>query len=332
MSDLPDVNSLERAVGRLVGVAVRTPVVRSDLLDAKVGARVFLKAETLQKTGSFKIRGAYNKLSALGTDAQAHGVVAWSSGNHAQGVAAAAAMLDVRATIVMPADAPSVKMARTRAWGARIVPYDRLTEDREAIAYRIAEKSGAAIVPSYDDPEIIAGQGTAGLELVEQLREQGVALEALLVPCSGGGLLAGMALAFAQGSPMTRMFAVEPEGRDDHRRSFAGDKISEVPADALATSGFCDALLAPRPGNLTFTINHKAGAQGLTVSDDEVRAAMRFAFEELKLVVEPGGAVALAALMAHGAPEGAHAVGAVLSGGNVDAALYRSVLMSGAPR
>lgn len=298
---------------RLAGVALRTPLLRSPVLDERVGARVFLKAETLQRTGSFKIRGAYNRLAQLSADERAGGVVAFSSGNHAQGVAEAARLLAMPALIVMPSDAPAVKVTRTRALGAEIVLYDRYTEDREAIAGRIARERGAVVVPSYDDPDIIAGQGTAGLEAIEDAPEP---IDLWVSPVGGGGLIGGCALAFEARSPATEIWGVEPAAFDDFKRSLAaGERVGNGP-DARSV---CDALLTPSPGRLTFQIARRRLSGILTVSDDEALSAVRFAFEELKLVVEPGGAVALAALLAGRLFAQGKTVGLILSGGNMAA-------------
>jgi threonine dehydratase len=314
---------VEAAAGRLYGEAVRTPLLRSDALDAHTGRRVFLKPEMLQVSGSFKFRGAFNRLSRLSADERRRGVVAWSSGNHAQGVAAAARRLGVAATIVMPEDAPRLKLANTRALGARVVTYDRYGEDRETIARAIAAREDAVIVPSYDDPDIIAGQGTVGLELFEDVAAAGERLDALLVCCGGGGLTAGCVLAMQARSPGTRAFTVEPAGYDDHARSFRSRRRET--ADTSLPS-LCDALLTPSPGALTFPINLALVEAGLTVTAQEVEEAMRYAFRVLKLVVEPGGAVALAALLAGHLDAGAKRVGVVLSGGNVDPGPYAEIL------
>ena len=313
-----------QAAQRLAGHAVVTPLLQSAVLDEQTGARVLVKAEGLQIAGAFKFRGAYNRLVQLDSTARARGAVAWSSGNHAQGVAAAAQRLGVHATIVIPRDAPAMKIANTRRMGATVVLYDRYTESREEIGRAIAARSGAAIVPPYDDPDIIAGQGTAALELWHQApADCRDALDVMMVPCSGGGLVAGCALALEGVSPRTKVYAVEPAGFDDTARSLAsGKRESNVPG---ATS-VCDALLVPTPGELTFAINRRLLAGALTVSDEQVFEAMRFAWRELKLVVEPGGAVALAALLSRALDCRGLTVAIVLSGANVDAQLYRQVL------
>jgi threonine dehydratase len=317
---LADVRS---AAEQIKGVAIRTPLLEFAPLNEVVGARTLVKFEGAQHTGSFKFRGAYNRLARIAAEAGSAGVVAWSSGNHAQGVAAAAKRLGMPATIVMPADAPAIKVANTRALGAEVVFYDRLTESREAIATRLAEARGATLVPSYDDPFVIAGQGTAGLEILDQAREAGVAIDRVLVCCGGGGLVAGIATAMRAQSPDIAVYAVEPDAFDDTARSLASGRREQVAAGAQS---ICDALLAPSPGELTFPINKALLAGGLTVSDEEVRVAMRFAFEKLKLVVEPGGAVALAAALHGRVPAGEGALIVVISGANVDADLYARIL------
>ncbi len=323
MSALSTFDDVASAGARLDGIAVRTPLLTNAALDAAVGGRVFVKPEVLQRTGSFKFRGAYNRLSQIEEVDRAAGVVAWSSGNHAQGVAAAAELLGMPARIVMPSDAPAIKLTRTRGFGAEIIFYDRLHDDREAIGRALAAQHGAVIVPPYDDPHIIAGQGTTGLEIVQDVTRLGIALDAVLAPAGGGGLVAGTSLAFAQLSPQTKIYAVEPEGFDDHRRSF--DAHARLRNERIDGS-MCDALMAPIPGELTFAINEAHLSGGFCVSDAEVATAMRFAFNELKLVVEPSGVVALAALLSGKVDMRDRAVAIVLSGGNVDAALFAGVL------
>jgi threonine dehydratase len=316
---LPTAADVDEAARRLAGVALHTPLLTSIALDAMTGGRTFLKAETLQRTGSFKFRGAYNKLAAIPPEQRAGGVVAYSSGNHAQGVAAAARLLGMRCVIVMPRDAPRAKRERTAAHGADVVLYDRASDDREAIASEIAAKRGAILVPPYDDALIIAGQGTAGREIIEDLGAMGLSPDVVVVTASGGGLTAGIALAVKARAPAAKLYTAEPQGFDDHARSFRSGRREE---NAALTGTICDALMARMPGKLTFAINQSLVSAGLAVSDAEVAAAVAFAFNELKLVVEPGGAVALAALM-HGKIDvkGKVAV-AVLSGGNVDPEVF----------
>jgi threonine dehydratase len=316
---LPTFADVEAAAERLRGAAVRTPLLESDVLNQRVRGRVLLKAECLQRTGSFKLRGAYNAISQVDADA----VVAYSSGNHAQGVAAAARLLGKSAMIVMPADAPAIKIESTRSHGAEVRLYDRVAESREEIGAEIAARTGAALIKPYDDPRIIAGQGTAGLELAAQGRERGVRIELALVPCGGGGLIAGCAVALTKAFPEIAIYAVEPAGLDDTRRSLAAG--ARQANSAWATS-ICDALLAPTPGELTFALNRRLLAGGLAVSDDEVRSAIAFAFRHLKLVVEPGGAVALAAVLSGKVALGGRTAAVVLSGGNVDPALFAAAI------
>lgn len=323
MSGLPTSTDVRDAAARLRGVTVRTPLLRCAALDVLTGGRIFIKPEVLQRTGSFKFRGAYNRLAQLTRGERRGGVVAWSSGNHAQGVAAAAALLGIKARIVMPADAPRIKAERTKATGAEIVTYDRLRDNREAIGLALATEHGASVVPPYDDPMVIAGQGTVGLEIVEDAARLGVTLDETLAPAGGGGLIAGMSLALCEAFPEMRIHSVEPADFDDHRRSLiAGARLTN---DAVNGS-ICDALMAPMPGALTFEINRVRLVGGFAVTDAEVAAAMRFAFTEMKLVVEPGGAVALAALLAGRIDAREKSVAIVLSGGNVDRDQFMKIM------
>ena len=322
---LPSFADVDLAAQRIKGVAVRTPLINAPVLDERLGARVFLKAETLQRTGSFKFRGAYNKISSIPADKRAGGVVAYSSGNHAQGVAAAARLLGLRATIVMPSDAPLAKRRRTEALGAEVVAYDRVREDRAAIAHKIAEERGATLVPPYDDPLIVAGQGTIGREIAEDLAALDLRPELVLIGASGGGLAAGVALGLKARVPDAVMYTVEPEAFDDTRRSFASGRREK---NEQLSGSICDALLTATPGEVTFPINSRLIGQGVTVSDEEVAAAVRFAFEELKLVVEPGGVVGLAAMLAGKVDLRGRIVVGVLSGGNVDAALFAKLIVA----
>ncbi len=316
-------SDVEAAAQRLAGQVFRTPVLESAALNRSLGARVLLKPECLQRSGSFKFRGAFNRLARLDDSQRAAGVVAFSSGNHAQGVAAAAQLLGVPATIVMPHDAPRIKRDNTLAYGAEVIGFDRQTEIREEIAAALAAEQGAVLVPSYDDVDIIAGQGTCGLELAAQAAELGVVLDVLLVCCGGGGLSAGIATAFAAASSATAIYSVEPEAFDDTARSLAADVRQANPPHARS---ICDALLASTPGEITFEINRRRLAGGLAVSDAEVCMAMRYAFSTLKLVVEPGGAVALAAALTEKLPLAGRNVGVIISGGNVDAELYAAII------
>ena len=307
------------AADRLRDVAVPTPLLESEALNALAGGRLLIKAEPLQRTGSFKLRGAYNAISVL----RPRAVVAYSSGNHAQGVALAARLHGIPASIVMPADAPKTKLEGTRALGADVVTYDRVLDDREAIGRAIAERDGAVLIRPYDDPLIIAGQGTTGLELARQAAQVGASLDAALVCCGGGGLIAGCAIALTHLVPGIAVHPVEPEGHDDTARSLAAGERCANPAGG---SPFCDALLAPMPGELTFAVNARLLAPGLVVTDAEVRTAMRLAFRHLHVVVEPGGAVALAAALAGKLAVRGRTIGIVLSGGNVDALPFAEVL------
>ncbi len=314
---------VEDAAGRLEGLAVRTPLLESAILNDRLGGRLLVKAETLQRTGSFKFRGAFNFISRLDDQARRAGVVAYSSGNHAQGVAHAAQISGTPALIVMPRDAPRTKIANTRAYGAEVVFYDRLSESREEIGERLAGERGLTLVRPYDDPLIIAGQGTAGLELAAQARAMEARLDAVLVPCGGGGLIAGCALALAAHSPSSKLFAVEPEGFDDTARSLAAGRRL---GNADSAKSFCDALLAPTPGELTFAVNGRLLAGGLVVGDGAVAEAMSVAFGFFKLVVEPGGAVALAAALSGVFDCSGKTVCVVCSGGNVDPEVFRQAL------
>ncbi len=307
------------AAERLRGVAHRTPVVTSRTLDARTGATAYLKCENLQRMGAFKFRGAYNRIVQLDEGARARGgVVAYSSGNHAQGVALAAQIARVSATIVMPHDAPAAKLAATRGYGAEVIGYDRRSMNRGEIAERIARERGATLVPPYDDPAIIAGQGTTARELLEDVPE----LDALLVPVGGGGLLAGCAIAATELRPGIALYGVEPAAGNDFAQSFARGERIEIPVpDTIA-----DGQQTTSPGRLTFPIVKRLCTGFFAVSDEAIRTAMRFAFERLKLVVEPSGASALAALLDGAYQAHGRRVGVILSGGNVDAALYADVI------
>jgi threonine dehydratase len=325
MSDLkvPTIDDVRAARERIKSLAVVTPLITHPALDAKVGGRVLLKAETMQRVGAFKFRGAYNAVSQVDRAKFPGGVVACSSGNHAQGVAAAATLCGMPSVIVMPADAPRLKLARTKAFGATVVTYDRATEDRDAIAHRICAERQAAFVHPYDDFNVIAGQGTAGLELMEQAAALGAKLDAVLVCCGGGGLTTGIALAVKASSPSTDIHSVEPADFDDFARSLASGKRERIPK---MTGSICDALLTPSPGVITFEIAKRTLAAGLVVTDDEVRDAMRFAYTELKLVVEPGGAAALAALLSGKLPTKGRTIAVTLSGGNADPAEFATII------
>jgi len=320
---LPTARDVDAAAQRLSGIALRTPLISSPVLDALTGARVFLKAESLQRTGSFKFRGAYNKLSSIPQKQRGGGVVAFSSGNHAQGVAAAARLLGMPAAIVMPSDAPRGKRMRTASLGAEVLLYDRVRDDREAIARDVAATRNAVLVPPYDDPQVIAGQGTIGLEIVEDLAALGLAPDIIAITASGGGLTAGIALAVKSRLREVRLYTAEPAGFDDHLRSFKSGRREQ---NAALTGTICDALMARTPGELTFAINRALVGEGVAATDPEVAAAVAFAFHELKLVVEPGGAVALGALLSNKIEVKGKLVVAVLSGGNIDAELFHRLV------
>jgi len=303
--------------------AVRTPLLSSPALDALTGARVFIKPEMLQRTGSFKFRGAFNKLSSIPESARAGGVVAFSSGNHAQGVAAAAQILGMQATIVMPSDAPVSKREKTKGYGAEVVLYDRDSEDREAIARAIAGPRGATLVPPYDDPFVMAGQGTVGREIAEDMLALGLAPDVVVAQASGGGLIAGIATAIKARFAQASIICAEPEGFDDHAISLRAGKREKHDAHGRT---ICDALMAAMPGELTFAVNQRLLTKGVVASDAEVGQAVKFAFRELKLVAEPGGAVGLAALLSGHFEARGRIVVIVMSGGNVDADLYARLI------
>ncbi|HWL70757.1 MAG TPA: threonine/serine dehydratase [Geminicoccus sp.] len=320
IDDLPlSIDQIQAAAASLDGLAVRTPLLESPLLNARLGGRLLVKAECLQRTGSFKFRGAYNAVTAAGGKP----VVAFSSGNHAQGVAHAAQILGVPATIIMPADAPRTKLDNTRAYGATVVTYDRWNEDREAIGAGIARDQGAVLVRPYDDPRVMAGQGTVGLEIAGDCLARDIRPDCVLVPASGGGLAAGVATAIQASLPATAIMTAEPAGFDDHARSLAAGERTVRPEGGTT---ICDALMAKIPGELTFQVNRRRLAGGTVADDRAVRAAMLTAFRYLKLVVEPGGAVGLAAVLAGAVPVRDRTVVVVLSGGNVDASLFADVL------
>lgn len=318
-----DITMIEAAAERLNGHARRTPLLSSPRLDDLAGRRVLVKAECLQHTGSFKFRGGWSALSALDPQTRARGVLAYSSGNHAQGVAAAARAFGAPAVIVMPSDAPKPKIENTRALGAEVVLYDRGREAREEIGDRLASERGLTLIKPYDEPQVIAGQGTCGLEIAAQAAEMGVERADVLVCCGGGGLTAGIALALEARAPGLRVRPVEPEGYDDTARSLAaGARLG----NATEAGGLCDAILTPMPGALTFPITSRLCASGLVVSDDEVLRAMALAFSHLKVVAEPGGAVALAAALFHGEALAGDTVIATISGGNVTPEVFARAL------
>src|SRR5690349_9058962 len=320
---IPTYADVEAAAKTIAGVAVRTPLLNFPVLDERLGARVFLKAETLQRMGAFKFRGAYNKLMSIPKDRRAAGVVAFSSGNHAQGVAAAAKLLGIPAIMVMPSDAPLLKRERTAALGAEVVLFDRDKDDREAMTRAIVEKTGATMVPPFDDPYIIAGQGTAGSEIVEDLDRLGLKPELVVINAGGGGLAAGMSLGIKAKVPDADIWTAEPEGFDDTLRSFKSGKIE---TNARMSGTICDALMSPSPGKITFAVNSRLIGKGVAVSDEDTGRAVAYAFKELKLVVEPGGAVGLAAMLASKLDLRGKVVVGVLSGGNIDPVLLAKLL------
>jgi threonine dehydratase len=312
---------IRAAAARLAGNIRRTPLLTAPLLDQVAGRRIFVKAECLQLTGSFKARGGWSAVSALDPQARAHGVIAYSSGNHAQGVALAAARHGSPCVILMPSDAPAVKIANTRAYGAEVVLYNRATEDRDAIGDRLARERGLTLIKPFDDPQVIAGQGTTGLEIAEQAAQAGVTQAPVLVCCGGGGLASGIALALEAEAPGLRVQTVEPAGFDDMARSLAAGAPIRNPA---TTGSICDAILTPQPGQLTLPILSRLAGPGLVVSDDQALQAMALAFTHLRIVLEPGGAVALAAALF--APDLPDTVICVASGGNVDPATFAQAL------
>lgn len=320
---VPSFDDVMAARERLAGRIVRTPMLRSLVLDAALGAIVLVKPEPLQRTGSFKLRGATNRIAQMSEAERKGGVVTYSSGNHGQACAAAGKVAGAPVIVVMPSDAPAIKVESTRRWGAEIVRYDRERDDRSAIAARLCAERGATLVPPFDDADVIAGQGTAALELIEDAKAAGLRLDALFVCTGGGGLLAGSALAVEGAGKGAAVIAVEPAGHDDHARSFAaGARVTNAPGGSL----LCDALLAPTPGELTFAVNKGRVHGAAVVTDADVMRAMRFAFDHLKLVVEPGGAVALAAALYGNVSLKDAVVGVIVSGGNVDPSVFARAL------
>jgi len=320
---LPTFADIRAAAARLAGRILRTPLLRNRTLDEIAGATVLVKPEALQRTGSFKLRGALNAALLLDPAARRGGIVTHSSGNHGQACAAAAHQLGMPAIIAMPTDAPAIKVEATRRWGAEILRFERHGVDRDALAITLAAERGATIIPPFDHPHVIAGQGTVALELIEDAAALGMAPDVFAVCTGGGGLAAGCALAFAELAPKTEIYAVEPEGWDDTRRSLGeGRRV----ANDASGSRLCDALLTREPGALTFAINHRHLAGGVVVTEAEILRAMRFAFEHLKIVAEPGGAVALAAVLAGKVAARGGVVALVISGGNVDPALFARIL------
>lgn len=318
-----NIEMIRAAAERLKGHARETQLLSSPFIDHLAGRRVLIKAECLQHTGSFKYRGGYSALSALPADVRANGVIAFSSGNHAQGVALAAAQHGVPSVIIMPSDAPRLKIENTRALGAEVVLYDRAGEDRDAIGARMAAARGLTLIKPFDEPQVIAGQGTTGLEIAVQARALGVEQADVLVCCGGGGLTSGISLALEAEAPGLRARPVEPQGFDDTARSLASGKIER---NAAMTGSICDAIVTPSPGNLTFPIMQRLCGPGLVVTDHEALRAVAQAFLRLKIVLEPGGAVALAAALCRRDQIEGDAVIVVASGGNVDLDMYEQAL------
>ena len=326
LKDLPpplNVDNVCAAAVRIQSHIVRTPLLESPHLNSIIGGRLLVKAESLQRTGSFKIRGAFNPLLQLNEVERASGVLAYSSGNNAQGVACAAESLGIKATILMPEDAPKIKVENTKSYGSTVVHFNRYTESREEIGENLANVSGAALIKPYDDARVIAGQGTIGLEIVEQLHELGLSPDTVVAPCGGGGLIAGLSLAIKSKFPIAKIYSAEPEHYDDTAQSLLAERIISVGAEHKT---ICDAVMTPEPGVLTFSIICNLLAGGLTVTDTETRNAMRHAFNRLKLVVEPGGCVALAALLSKKIDARGKTVVVICSGGNVDATLFAEIL------
>ncbi|NSY49479.1 threonine ammonia-lyase [Agrobacterium tumefaciens] len=320
---MTDISMIEAARQRIGEHAVRTPLLSSHFLDEIAGRKLFVKAECLQRTGSFKFRGGWSAVSGMPADVRARGVIAFSSGNHAQGVALAARLHGVPAIIIMPSDAPKIKIDNTRDYGAEVVLYDRANDDRDAIGDRLSSERGLTLIRPYDEPLVIAGQGTVGLEIAEQGLELGIDAAEVLVPCGGGGLTSGISLALAAKAPNYKVRTSEPERFDDVARSLAAGRIER---NATTSGSICDAIVTPQPGNITFPIMVGLCGKGIAVTEDEALRAMVLAFNRLKVVVEPGGAVALAAALFHGNELESETVIAVASGGNVDPEIMASAL------
>jgi threonine dehydratase len=320
---MASIEMIVAARARLRGHIRRTPLLSSPFLDEMAGRRVFVKAECLQHTGSFKFRGGWSAVSGLEPDIRKRGVIAFSSGNHAQGVALAAKLHGVPSVIIMPADAPKLKIDNTRAFGAEVVLYDRAKEDRDAIGARLSADRRLTLIKPFDEPLVIAGQGTTGLEIAEQAEEEGIKEAEVLVPCGGGGLSSGIALALEASAPNFTVRTCEPENFDDFARSLAS---GEIKRNAALAGSICDAIITPEPGKITFPILRRLAGAGIAVTDDEALRAMALAFKRLKIIVEPGGAVALAAALFHGKALESDTVITVTSGGNVDTGVFAMAL------
>ena len=326
MTNLLTIKDLRGAALCLKGKAYKTPLLESTLLNEKLGCRLLIKAETLQRTGSFKFRGAYNKISRIPEGQRKKGVIAFSSGNHAQGVAAAAKIFGITTQIIMPKDAPAIKISNTRALGAKVLFYDRLNEDRSIIGEKLVKETGATLVHPYDDLMVVAGQGTIGLEVAEQAKAIDANLNAFLAPCGGGGLISGCSLALEIESPSTEIYSVEPIGFEDTARSIAARKRL---IGKRNRKSICDALVSSEPGKIALEINTRFIKKGLTTSDKMVTEAMKVAFNYFRLIVEPGGAAALAAVLSGKYKVAGKTVAVVLSGGNVDTNMYMKILDTG---
>jgi len=320
---IPQYSDIEAAAGVIAGEAVRTPLLQSNVLDDATGANIFIKPENLQRTGSFKFRGAYNAISSLTGAEREKGILASSSGNHAQGIAAAAKLYGCSAMILMPADAPAIKIERTKAHGAKIVFYDRENEDRDAVVNKLQEETGRVLIHPFNNFHVIAGQGTVGKEIVEDVKAQNIALDRMIICTGGGGLTSGIALAINQHFPSAKIHSVEPEGFDDYKRSL---EAGEIKSNEKTFGSYCDAIITQAPGAIGFEINRRLLSDGIVISDKEALAAVRFAYEELKLVVEPGGAAALAGLLQAKKKWQGENIAIVISGGNVDATIFKKAL------
>ena len=323
LANKPTFKDIADAAERIANRAVKTPLLSCERLNSLCDAEVFVKPECLQRTGSFKFRGAYNAISQLRQNELDQGIISSSSGNHAQGVAAACALLGARATIIMPADAPQLKVERTKAHGADVRFYDRASEDRELVAKQTIAEIGGTFIHPFEHPDVIAGQGTVGLEIANDLHALGKKLDRVLVCTGGGGLTAGVLLAVKNSFPDAEIHAVEPQGFDDYRRSLAAGERLANPSNS---GSICDAILTPMPGKLSFAICKDLLSETLTISDDEALSAMKFAFQELKLVLEPGGAAALAAMLQAANRWSGETIVVVASGGNVDAEVFAKAL------
>ena len=320
---IPKFKDIQSAANRIKGYAIRTPLLESELLNEKIGGRLLIKPESLQRTGSFKFRGAFNAISLLSNRDKEMGIVAYSSGNHAQAVAAVARIFNLSSTIIMPEDAPKTKLLNTKLYGAKVITYNRMNESRESIGEKIRIENKAALVKPYDDPFVIAGQGTIGLEISEQGRELGIEFDTILAPCGGGGLISGVSIAILNESPKSKIYCVEPQNFDDTKRSLS---LKRRVTNSVEQNSICDSLLALKPGAITFEINRSALAGGLVVSDEETAEAVRQAFSYFKLILEPGGAVALAAVIAKKIDCRNKTTCVICSGGNIDPGFYLKLL------